>query len=233
MADFAPVPVHAALIVQDTELGEQASSQKKEPKKAASKESYNADSNTQLEIAVTDESAEESPSIKRALTPPYIPEKGLHQTWPAFGFKGVSKEGARALRTRTVKISDSEEAPSKTTLMTPGGSKGSRAKANRKQTSADKYFSIVLAERSEEGHIDNEGSERTRKGRFPSLPKSLWTRGQAASAKAINNCSPTLEDDAATSEVSLSAAPSSDGPAVQATAVQRSQRPQAKAITSQ
>ena len=38
---------------------------------------------------------------KRALTPPYIPEKGLHQTWPGFGFGNVSNEGARASRKRT------------------------------------------------------------------------------------------------------------------------------------
>lgn len=184
-----------APIAQDAKPGERAASQKEEPKKAASEESYDVDPNTRPEGAVTDESGEETPSRKRALTPPYIPEKGLHQTWPAFGFKIVSKEGARALRNRAVKIDDSEESTSKTTPMTPRRSKGSRVKANRKQDSAEKNSSTVSAERSEEEHIDIEEPKKTGKGRLPSLPNSLLTRRQAASAKAAGNGSPRSEDD--------------------------------------
>lgn len=184
-----------APIAQDAKPGERAASQKEVPKKAASEESYDVDPKTRPEGAVTDESGEETPSRKRALTPPYIPEKGLHQTWPAFGFKIVSKEGARALRNRAVKIDDSEESTSKTTPMTPRRSKGSRVKANRKQDSAEKNSSTVSAERSEEEHIDIEEPKKTGKGRLPSLPNSLLTRRQAASAKAAGNGSPRSEDD--------------------------------------
>ena len=228
-SDIPPVPDHAAPTVQGTKLGEQASRQKEEPKKASGMESYNADPKTQLEVLFTDNSkngsTEESPSKKRALTPPYIPAKGLHQTWPDFGFESVSKEGARALRNRTVEINDFEEWPSKDTLMTPRGFKRSRAKANRTQDSAEKYVSTVPADTIEEDHIINQCSKRTRKGRLPSLPNSLLTRGQAASAKAVENHSPTSENHSVNGEASLSAVPSSDGRAVGATAVQRSPKP--------
>ena len=190
ITNLATVPYHPAPVALDTQLGEQASSQKDEPKRAATKES-----------------AEEPTPHKRALTPPYIPEKGPHQTWPAFGFESVSKEGARALRYQTVKIDDSEEAPSKTTSMTACGSKGSRAKANRRQDSAEKYASIVSPERSEESRIDKQSSKRTWKNRLPSLPNSLLTRHQAASAKAIDNYEYTANG------VSFPTAPSSDGQA--------------------
>ena len=189
-------------------------------------ESYNAEPKRQLEVPLTDDSnngsAEESPSKKRALTPPYIPEKGLHQTWPDFGFKSVSKEGARALRNRTVEINDFEEWPSRNTLMTPRGSKSSRAMANRTQDSAEKHVSTVPAATVEEGHINDQDLKRTWKRRLPSLPDSLLTRHQAASAKAADNHNPTSENDSVAGEASLSAVPRSDGRAVEATAVQKS-----------
>ena len=87
-------------------------------------------------------------------------------------------------------------------------------KADRKQGSAEKYSSTVPAERSEEGHVDDEDSKRTRKGRLPSLPKSLLTCCQTASAKPIDNGSPTSEEPSATGEASLQVAPSNDDPAV-------------------
>ena len=67
---------------------------------------------TQLEGPVDAVSTKVLPSRKRALTPPYIPEKGLHQTWPGFKFENVSEEGSRALRKRSKKIYDSEETAS-------------------------------------------------------------------------------------------------------------------------
>ena len=132
VTNLATEPYHLAPVTFDTQLGEQASSQKDESKEAATKES-----------------TEEPTPRKRALTPSYIPRKGPHQTWPAFGFKSVSEEGARVLRHRTVKIDDSEEAQSKTTPMRANGSKGSRAKANRRQKPAEKYANTVSPKRKE------------------------------------------------------------------------------------
>lgn len=188
------VPDHVVSLAQDRELGEQAFSQKEEAKKAASKGSYDANTDT-------DEIAKESPSRKRALTPPWIPELDLHQTWPGFEYKNISKEGFRALRRRTVKIDDSEETPSRTTPMTLRGSKRSMVTADREQASAEKYSSTVPTER--------------RRGPY------LLTRHQAASAKVIDNDSPTSEDDSAIGEASISAASSSDDPLVPATATRR------------
>ena len=156
---------------------------------------------------------------KRALTPSYTPEKGLHQTWPGFGFKSVSKEGARVLRHRIIKI-DPEEAPSMTTPMTASRSKVSRAKANWRQNSAKKYANIVSLERSEEGRIDKQTSKKTWKNRLPSRPDSLLTRQQAASAKAIDNCSSAVGDGYTDNGVSFPTTPSNDGHIFKTTAVQ-------------
>ena len=183
---------------ENTKLAEQAFSQKNEAKKVAYNKSHDAESDTQLEASITDESTEESPSEKRALTPPYIPEKGLHQTWPAFGFKSVSLDGARALRGRAVQIDDYDKKSSKTTGTMSRGPKGSRVKANRKQGPAKKYSSTVSAESSEESHIDTQEPEPTRKGSLPSLPKSLLTRRQAARRRAIDSGSSASEDDPVT-----------------------------------
>lgn len=106
-----PVPGHADSLIQDTELGEQAFGQKEEPKKATSKESCDANPNT-------DEFAKEPPSRKKALTPPWIPKKDMHQTWQDFAFQNFSQEGFQTLRHRIVKIDESERTPSKTTLRT-------------------------------------------------------------------------------------------------------------------
>ena len=166
-ADDALLINAAAPRMQNTKVSGQVLDQEEQPKEAASKESCDADPNTQLERAATNESAEESPSRKRALTPPYIPEKGLHQTWPAFGFKSVSKEGARALRYRTVKFDSVEEYPSKTTPpRTSRGSKGSTPNANIQQDSAGKSPGTVHGERREDDHIDNHDWKRVRKGRL-------------------------------------------------------------------
>lgn len=215
-----PGPSHPVPIAQDTKLGEGASGQKEGPKKVASKGFHNAEPSTQLVGSITDESTKESPSRKRALTPPYIPEKGLHQTRPAFGYKNVSQEGARALRSHALKIDNSEQTP-RTNPVMPLGSKTSSVKANPNGVSGKKGSSILPAERSEGSHIDTPNSTPILKGRVPSLPNSLLTRGQAA--KAIDSGSPALEDNFANREASLSIAPSSNGPAVAAIAVQRSQ----------
>ena len=52
----------------------------------------------------------EVPPFKKegALTPLWIPDKGLHQTWPDGGFDDVNKEGARVLRTGAVEIDGSD-----------------------------------------------------------------------------------------------------------------------------
>ncbi|KAM0804943.1 hypothetical protein BDR22DRAFT_474766 [Usnea florida] len=166
VTNLATVPYHLAPVALDTPLGERAPSQKDESKRAATKESN-----------------EEQTPTKRALTPSYIPEEGAHQTWPAFGFTSVSKEGARVLRHRTIKI-DSEGAPSKTTSMTAGVSKLSKAKADRRQNSAKKYANILSPKRSQESRIDEQSPKKTWKNRLPSQPNSLLTRRQAASAKS-------------------------------------------------
>ena len=165
------------------------------------------DLNTQPEEPVTNKSVKESLSRKRALTPPYIPEMGLHQTWPAFGFKSVSKEGARALRHRTVKIDNFEESPSNR------GSRSSKVQANQKQDSVGKYSGTAPAETGEEDHIRNQDPKTTRKSRLPSLPNLLLIRRQAASMKATEKRS------------ALSAAPNSEGLVIRARAVHWSQKP--------
>ena len=88
-------------VAQDTELHERASGQKENSNQAVNKGSYDLDPKTQLEGPVDTVPTQVSPFRKRALTPPYIPEKGLHQTWPGFGFGDVNIEEARALRKRT------------------------------------------------------------------------------------------------------------------------------------
>ena len=200
MTNVATVPYYLAPVALDTQLGEQAPSQKDESKRAATKESN-----------------EEQTPTKRALTPSYIPEKGPHQTWPAFGFMSVSKEGARVLRHRTIKI-NSEEAPPKTTPLTAGGSKVSRAKADRRQNSAKKYANIVSPKRSEDSRIDEQSPKKTWKKRLPSQPNSLLTRQQAASAKAIDNCNSAVGDGYTDNRVSLPTTPSSDGQVFETTA---------------
>ena len=110
------------------------------------------DPKTQLEGPV---STKVLPFRKRALTPPYIPEKGLLQTWPGFRFENVSEEGSRALRKRTKKIYDSEEPP-----MIARRSEGLRMKADRKQKMFEGYSSTVPAESSEEEFIDEQDLKR-------------------------------------------------------------------------
>ena len=203
VTNLATVPYHLAPVVFETQLGEQASGQTDEPERAASKEP-----------------TEEPTPRRRALTPSYIPEKGPHQTWPAFGFKSVSKEGALVLRHRTVKIDDSEEAPSKTTPMRACGSKGSRAKGNRRQKPAEKYANLVPRERMGGSPIEKQTPKRTWQSRFPSLPNSLKTRQQAAVAKATDNCNSAVGDGYTANGVGFPTAPSSGGQVVETTAVQ-------------
>ena len=203
VTNLATVPYHLAPVIFDTQLAEQASSQTHESKRATSKES-----------------TEEPTPRKRALTPSYIPEKSPHQTWPAFGFKSVSKEGARVLKHRTVRIDDSEEAPSKTTPTRAPGSKGSRPKANRRQKPAGKYANIVSRKRMEGSRIEKQTSKRTWQSRFPSLPHSLLTRQQAASAKATDSCNSAVGDGCTANGVGFPTAPSSDGQVVETTTVQ-------------
>ena len=160
-----------------------------------------------------EESTEVSPSRKRALTPPYIPEKGPHQTWPDFGFKNVSEEGARALRHRIVKIDDTEVMPRR--------SKDSRVKAYRRPKTTENYPSTMPAKNSEEGYIGNQDLKRTWKGHLPSLSFSLLTRRQAVCMEASDKRSPAWQDDPALGEASLSLGLSRDGLAIQATAVQK------------
>ena len=200
-SNIATVPYHLAPVTFHTQLGEQASSQKDGSKRAATKES-----------------TEEPTPRKRALTPSYIPKKGPHQTWPAFGFKSVSKEGARVLRHRTVKTDDSEEAPSKTTPMRARGSKSSKAKANRRQKPVEKYANIVSPEKMEGSRIEKQTSKRTWQNRFPSLPNSLQTRQQAAAAKATDNCNSAVGDEYTANGVGFPTAPSSDGQVVETSA---------------
>ena len=92
------MPCYEAPVIQPIELNEPAFHQKEGPKKAASEVSYNVDRNIQPEGSIVNPSASVSSLKKRALTPPYIPEKGLLQTWPKFGFNALSKEGERNLR---------------------------------------------------------------------------------------------------------------------------------------
>ena len=202
VTNLATVPYHLAPVALDTQLGEQAPSHKDESKRAATKESN-----------------EKQTPTKRALTPSYIPEKGPHQTWPAFGFTIVSKEGARVLRHRTIKI-DSEEAPSKITPVTAGGSKVSRVKADRRQNSPKKHANIVSQKRSEESRIDEQSPKKTWKNRLPSQPNSLLTRQQAASAKAIDNCNSAVGNGYTDNRFNFPTTPSSDGQVFETTAVQ-------------
>lgn len=199
--NIATVAYHLASVTFDTQLGEQASSQKDGSKRAATKES-----------------TEEPTPRKRALTPSYIPEKGPHQTWPAFGFKSVSKEGVRVLKHRTAKTDDSEEATSKTTPMRARGSKGSRLKANRRQKPVEKYANIVSPERMEGSRPEKQTSKKTWQNRFPSLPNSLHTRQQAAAAKATDNCNSAVGEGYTANGVGFLTALSSDGHVVETTA---------------
>lgn len=118
-----------------------------------------------------------------------------------------------------VKIDGSEETPSETTPTTPHGPKNSSARVNQKQDSAEKHTSTVPAEKSK-----GDGPQKqTQNSRRPSLPNSLLTRRQAASANAMGTRSPTSKGDFVTGEASPSEAPSSDSSAFQAKAIQRSQ----------
>lgn len=119
-------------VAQDTELHERASGLKVEPRKAVNKGSYDLNPKMQLEGSVDAVSTRVSPFKKRALTPPYIPEKGLLQTWPGFKFEIFNEEGSRASRKRTKKIYDSEKAP---VIALRSG--GLRMTANRKQKPSD------------------------------------------------------------------------------------------------
>ena len=152
---------------------------------------------------------------KRALTPPYIPEKGILQTWPKFGFENVS-EGVRALRKRTGKMEHSEEP-----AMIPLRSKELKGALN------EENFSTMPAESSVWGCIDKQDlKRRAPNGRLHNAPHSLRIRRQAAPTKAPDNGSPTTSDEDFTiCKASLSAIPIRGTLAVQPTAVQRSQKP--------
>ena len=178
-------PSYATPIAQDAKLDEQASSQNEKSKKVTSNVCCDADTNTRLEASVANEPSEDSLRRKRALTPPWIPEKGPLQIWPDWGFGDVSKEGVRALRSRPIKI-HCDGPTSRTTLMRPHRPKRSRAKANQKRASAEKYYSTMSAKSSEEKHIGDRITKRTRKSRLQ-LANSLPNRLRTASANVTNN----------------------------------------------
>lgn len=197
-------PDYATPVAQDAKLDEQAFSQKEKSKKATSNVCCDVDSNTQLEASAANEPTEDSPREKRALTPPWIPEKGPLQIWPDWGFGDVSKEGVRALRSRPIRI-HCDEPTSRTAPMTRHRLKRSRRKANQKQASAEKYSSTVSAKSSEEEHIGDRITKRTRKSRLQ-LANSLLNRLRATSVNVADNKKPASQQ---------------DQPAVPATGVQR------------
>lgn len=153
-------------ITQDTELDQQPSSQKQHPEKAASKISYDGSPMTPVEGSVTNDSTKVSSLRKTTLTPPYIPEKGLHQTWPGFGYKDVSQGEGRTLRSRTKYHDDSDEKMSDTSTMSPNERKRMGVKANLAHNSAKKHSSTVPAESSDEEHISDRIWKPSRKSRL-------------------------------------------------------------------
>ena len=115
------LPKDTAPIIRDQNPGDQASRQKKEPKKTAARIAFcDVNPNTCPGASITNQSTE-VPLFKKegALTPPWIPNKGLHQIWPVIGFKDVSKEGARVLKIGAVQIDGSDDSTCKTSRMTP------------------------------------------------------------------------------------------------------------------
>lgn len=200
----------AAPVAQDTDLFDRATGQKEEPKKAVSKESFNAGTNVQLGETEKKESMAVVPRRKRALTPPFISGEGILQTWPGFGFQNVSEEGVRALRKRGGKM----EHPERPRTIR-SRSKGLRG------PSIERKSNTVPAESSEQGCIDKQDSKQVR---LHNVLNSLPTGRQAASTKVSDNRSPTSEEDSAVLHASL-AVPNGGSLAVQATAVQRSQKP--------